>query len=63
MNAQQQRDRCPVCIGDTYQDGKVLYILGCSQGWDVWTKHKQIDNYTGLVGEPAHREVQHWIDA
>jgi hypothetical protein len=62
MNAAEQRARCPVKIGQTYKGGKVIYILGDKNGWDVNTKHEQIGTTDGLVPMPIHREEWHRID-
>ena len=62
MKAQEQRERCPVRIGQTYQNGTVTYILGDSKGWDIWTKHEHIGTTVGLVGMPIHREVLHRVN-
>ena len=63
MNAQQQRERCPVKIGQTYQGGKVIYILGDKAGWDIFTKHERIGSMSELFDYPVHREEHHRIDA
>jgi len=62
MNATEQRELCPVKIGQIYQDGKVIYILGDPTGWDVWTKHEHIGTMSGLIDMPIHREEHHRID-
>ena len=62
MNATQQREHCPVKIRDTYKGGKVIYILGDSKGWNVWTKHERIGTASGLIDMPVHREVLHRIE-
>ncbi len=63
MNAQQQREQCPVKIDQEYQGGKVIFICGDPQGWSVTTKHERIGVTVGLVGMPIHREETHQIDA
>ena len=40
MNAQEQKSKCPVIIGQEYKGGKVIYICGDKSGWDVWTKRE-----------------------
>lgn len=40
MNAQEQCERCPVKIGQEFGGGIVTYILGDSQGWNVWIRPK-----------------------
>ena len=62
MKAKQIRALCPVKIGQQYKGGKVIYIIGNSDGYDVWTKHEQIGTASGLINMPIHREVQHRIN-
>jgi len=62
MKAEQIRSLCPVEIGQQYKGGKVIFIIGDSDGYDVWTKHEQIGTTTGLIKMPIHREMQHRID-
>jgi len=63
MNAKQQKELCPVKIGQIYKGGRVIYILGDSQGWDIWTKHERIGTMSGLIDMPIHREEHHRIEA
>lgn len=60
--AQEQRERCPVKIGQIYRGGKVIFICGDPRGWDIWTKHERIGITVGLVGIPIHREEHVRID-
>jgi len=62
MKATQIRKECPVTIGQQYKGGKVICIIGDSDGYDVWTKHEQIGTTSGLIKMPIHREVYHKID-
>jgi len=62
MKAEQIRLLCPVKIGQQYKGGKVIFILGDSDGYDIWTKHEQIGSYSGLIDMPIHREVHHRIN-
>lgn len=62
MKAAQIRKLCPVKIGQQYKGGRVIYIIGDTDGYDVWTKHKQIGVMSGLVPIPIHREIYHRIN-
>lgn len=62
MKAKQIRKLCSVKIGQQYKGGKVIYIIGDSNGYDVWTKHEQVGSTSGLINVPIHREVYHRIN-
>ena len=62
MGAEQIRESCPVKIGQQYKGGKVIFIIGDSDGYDVWTKHEQIGITSGLIKMPIHRKVYHRIN-
>ena len=45
MKAKQIRVLCPVKIGQQYKGGRVIFIIGDSDGYDVWTRQEQREIY------------------
>ena len=62
LTANQIGSACPVKIGDTYKNGKVIYIFGDQDGYDVCTKHERIGSRSRALDLPVHREVWHRIE-
>jgi hypothetical protein len=47
MNATEQREKCPVQIGQRFKGGIVTFILGDSMGWGIWVKKYRPGNIIG----------------
>ena len=51
MNAKEQREKCPVSIGQSFADGTITYILGDKKGWDIWIRVSETEERLFRVEE------------